>query len=66
MESSDGRYVIAFTREIYNHRELRPRLSLRGDWRGTSLTRRTLLKHTTVPLPARFVLSVMRLEQSDR
>ncbi len=38
MESSDRRYVIVFNGEIYNHRELRPRLKPRGDWRGTSDT----------------------------
>ncbi len=43
MESSDGRYVIVFNGEIYNHRELRPRLSPRDDWRGTSDTE-TLLE----------------------
>jgi asparagine synthase (glutamine-hydrolysing) len=43
MESADGRYVIVFNGEIYNHRELRPRLNLRGNWRGTSDTE-TLLE----------------------
>src|SRR5579863_63567 len=38
MESSDRRYVIVFNGEIYNHRELRPRLNPRGEWRGTSDT----------------------------
>lgn len=38
MESSDRRYVIVFNGEIYNHRELRPRLKAGGDWRGTSDT----------------------------
>src|ERR1039458_888267 len=38
MESSDRRYVIVFNGEIYNHRELRPRLKPRGEWRGTSDT----------------------------
>jgi asparagine synthase (glutamine-hydrolysing) len=38
MESSDRRYVIVFNGEIYNHRELRPRLNSRGAWRGTSDT----------------------------
>src|ERR1700689_1013574 len=43
MESSDGRYIIVFNGEIYNHRGLRPQLSLRGDWRSTSDTE-TLLE----------------------
>src|ERR1039457_920617 len=43
MESFDGRYVIVFNGEIYNHSELRPRLRVRGDWRGTSDTE-TLLE----------------------
>jgi asparagine synthase (glutamine-hydrolysing) len=38
MESSDGRYVIIFNGEIYNHEELRARLKPRGSWRGTSDT----------------------------
>jgi asparagine synthase (glutamine-hydrolysing) len=38
MESADRRYVIVFNGEIYNHRELRPRLIPRSDWRGTSDT----------------------------
>lgn len=43
MESSDRRYVIVFNGEIYNHRELRPRLGLRHAWTGTSDTE-TLLE----------------------
>src|SRR5271155_2344957 len=38
MESVDRRYIIVFNGEIYNHRELPPRLNLLGDWRGTSDT----------------------------
>src|ERR1700730_6997743 len=38
MESSDRRYVIVFNGEIYNHRELRPRLNPRSAWRGSSDT----------------------------
>jgi asparagine synthase (glutamine-hydrolysing) len=47
MESSDRRYVIVFNGEIYNHRELRPRLSPRGDWRGTSDTETLLEAYRT-------------------
>jgi asparagine synthase (glutamine-hydrolysing) len=43
MESHDGRYVIIFNGEIYNHRELRPRLNPGCVWRGTSDTE-TLLE----------------------
>ena len=43
MESSDKRYVIAFNGEIYNHRELRPRLAPRNGWLGSSDTE-TLLE----------------------
>ncbi len=43
MESHDGRYVIIFNGEIYNHRELRPRLNAGRAWRGTSDTE-TLLE----------------------
>ena len=43
MQSSDGRYVIVFNGEIYNHRELRPRLAPRHGWAGTSDTE-TLLE----------------------
>src|SRR5580658_1937099 len=43
MESSDGRYVIIFNGEIYNHRELRSRLNPSIAWRGTSDTE-TLLE----------------------
>ncbi|MDD2759919.1 MAG: asparagine synthase (glutamine-hydrolyzing), partial [Methylomonas sp.] len=39
MHSTDGRYVIAFNGEIYNHLELRKQLSDFGfDWRGHSDT----------------------------
>jgi asparagine synthase (glutamine-hydrolysing) len=38
MESSDRRYVIVFDGEIYNHAELRPRLSPQNGWRSTSDT----------------------------
>jgi asparagine synthase (glutamine-hydrolysing) len=37
-ESADGRYVITFNGEIYNHRELRQRLGLGIAWRGGSDT----------------------------
>jgi asparagine synthase (glutamine-hydrolysing) len=43
MESSDKRYVIVFNGEIYNHRELRPRLAPRHGWLSTSDTE-TLLE----------------------
>jgi asparagine synthase (glutamine-hydrolysing) len=43
MESHDGRYVIIFNGEIYNHRELRPRSNPGCVWRGTSDTE-TLLE----------------------
>jgi asparagine synthase (glutamine-hydrolysing) len=43
MESFDRRYVIVFNGEIYNHRELRGRLSSTIRWRGTSDTE-TLLE----------------------
>lgn len=43
MESTDKRYVIAFNGEIYNHRELRPRLAPRNGWLGNSDTE-TLLE----------------------
>jgi asparagine synthase (glutamine-hydrolysing) len=43
MESHDGRYVITFNGEIYNHRELRSRLNPVRAWRGTSDTE-TLLE----------------------
>jgi asparagine synthase (glutamine-hydrolysing) len=43
MVSSDGRFVIVFNGEIYNHGELRPQLTPRGGWRGTSDTE-TLLE----------------------
>ena len=38
MLSPDGRYVITFNGEIFNHAELRPQLSPEGGWRGTSDT----------------------------
>ena len=47
MESSDARYVIVFNGEIYNHGELRPRLKLRGNWRGTSDTETLLEAYRT-------------------
>ncbi|HUI62656.1 MAG TPA: asparagine synthase (glutamine-hydrolyzing) [Steroidobacteraceae bacterium] len=43
MESRDGRFVIVFNGEIYNHAELRPELTPPGGWRGTSDTE-TLLE----------------------
>lgn len=43
MESSDRRFVIVFNGEIYNHAELRPRLSPQSGWRSTSDTE-TLLE----------------------
>ncbi|MGH8210262.1 MAG: asparagine synthase (glutamine-hydrolyzing) [Steroidobacteraceae bacterium] len=47
MESSDGRYLIVFNGEIYNHSELRPRLSLGRAWRGTSDTETLLEAYRT-------------------
>jgi asparagine synthase (glutamine-hydrolysing) len=47
MESHDGRYVIIFNGEIYNHRELRPRLSPARAWRGTSDTETLLEAYRT-------------------
>jgi asparagine synthase (glutamine-hydrolysing) len=47
MESSDGRYIIVFNGEIYNHRELRPRLNLGVGWRGTSDTETLLEAYRT-------------------
>jgi asparagine synthase (glutamine-hydrolysing) len=47
MESSDRRYVIVLNGEIYNHREIRPRLSPRGPWRGTSDTETLLEAYRT-------------------
>src|SRR5215469_8748825 len=38
MQSADGRYVIVFNGELYNHAALRPLLSPPGGWRGTSDT----------------------------
>jgi asparagine synthase (glutamine-hydrolysing) len=43
MHSADGRYVIVFNGEIYNHLELRRELAPPGGWRGTSDTE-TLLE----------------------
>jgi asparagine synthase (glutamine-hydrolysing) len=43
MESSDGRFIIVFNGEIYNHSDLRPQLQPCGGWRGTSDTE-TLLE----------------------
>lgn len=43
MASTDGRYVIVFNGEIYNHRELRLRLPADINWRGSSDTE-TLLE----------------------
>lgn len=43
MESSDRRYVIVFNGEVYNHRELRPRLAPRHGWLSGSDTE-TLLE----------------------
>jgi asparagine synthase (glutamine-hydrolysing) len=43
MFSSDRRYVIVFNGEIYNHQDLRRRLSPRGGWAGSSDTE-TLLE----------------------
>ncbi len=43
MESHDGRYVISFNGEIYNHRDLRSQLNPGRVWRGTSDTE-TLLE----------------------
>ena len=43
MESADGRYVITFNGEIYNHLALRIELNPPGGWRGSSDTE-TLLE----------------------
>lgn len=43
MVSSDGRFVIVFNGEIYNHLELRPQLQPLGGWKGHSDTE-TLLE----------------------
>jgi asparagine synthase (glutamine-hydrolysing) len=43
MESADGRHVIVFNGEIYNHSQLRAQLNPDGGWRGTSDTE-TLLE----------------------
>ena len=43
MVSADGRFVIVFNGEIYNHGELRPQLSPPGGWAGSSDTE-TLLE----------------------
>jgi asparagine synthase (glutamine-hydrolysing) len=47
MESSDRRYVIVFNGEIYNHQDLRPDLSPRNGWRGTSDTETLLEAYRT-------------------
>jgi asparagine synthase (glutamine-hydrolysing) len=47
MESHDGRYVISFNGEIYNHRELRPRVNPGRVWRGTSDTETLLEAYRT-------------------
>jgi asparagine synthase (glutamine-hydrolysing) len=43
MVSADGRFVIVFNGEIYNHAQLRPQLDPPGGWAGTSDTE-TLLE----------------------
>jgi asparagine synthase (glutamine-hydrolysing) len=43
MVSTDGRFVIVFNGEIYNHGELRPQLAPPGGWAGSSDTE-TLLE----------------------
>lgn len=43
MVSADGRFVIVFNGEIFNHADLRPSLTPPGGWRGTSDTE-TLLE----------------------
>jgi asparagine synthase (glutamine-hydrolysing) len=47
MASSDGRYIIVFNGEIYNHRELRPRLNPCVAWRGSSDTETLLEAYRT-------------------
>jgi asparagine synthase (glutamine-hydrolysing) len=47
MESSDRRYIIVFNGEIYNHKEVRPRLVPRGGWLGTSDTETLLEAYRT-------------------
>ena len=47
MESSDRRYIIVFNGEIYNHKEVRPRLRPRGGWLGTSDTETLLEAYRT-------------------
>ena len=47
MESCDRRYVIVFNGEIYNHKEVRPRLLPRGGWLGTSDTETLLEAYRT-------------------
>jgi asparagine synthase (glutamine-hydrolysing) len=43
MAAADGRYVVVFNGEIYNHRELRSQLAPPGGWAGSSDTE-TLLE----------------------
>jgi asparagine synthase (glutamine-hydrolysing) len=43
MVSTDGRFVVVFNGEIYNHAQLRPQLSPPGGWSGSSDTE-TLLE----------------------
>jgi asparagine synthase (glutamine-hydrolysing) len=47
MESSDRRYVIVFNGEIYNHRDIRPRLLPRDGWLGSSDTETLLEAYRT-------------------
>jgi asparagine synthase (glutamine-hydrolysing) len=47
MESSDRRYTIVFNGEIYNHQDLRHRLTSRNGWRGTSDTETLLEAYRT-------------------
>ncbi|MDE2348501.1 MAG: asparagine synthase (glutamine-hydrolyzing) [Gammaproteobacteria bacterium] len=47
MRSADGRYLIVFNGEIYNHRDLRRELSPPAGWRGTSDTETLLEAYRT-------------------